>query len=328
MSPPIKVLLTGAAGQIGYCLAGMVARGDMFGPQQPVILHLFDIPQMMDSLNGVTMELQDCAFPLLHTVVATDDPQTAFKDIDVALMVGAMPRKAGMERKDLLNANVKIFKEQGKYLDSLAKKTVKVVVVGNPANTNALVLLENAPSIPKENFSALTRLDHNRAQAQIALRLGISCNAVKNCIIWGNHSNTQFPDVTHAVAKVDGKEKPVYEAVNNESWIKNDFLTTVQNRGAAIIQARKLSSAMSAAKAITDHMHDWWLGTAQGEWVSMAVYSDGSYDAPKGVIFSFPVEIKDKKWSIVKNLKMDDWAKARIKKTADELVEEREAAHA
>lgn len=328
MPSPIKVLLTGAAGQIGYCLAAMVARGDMFGPNQPVILHLFDIEPMMEPLNGLTMELTDCAFPLLHSVVATADAQVAFKDIDAALMVGAMPRKAGMERKDLLNANVNIFKEQAKYLDSLAKKTVKVVVVGNPANTNALVLCENAPSIPKENFSALTRLDHNRAQAQVAVRLGLPCNAVKNCIIWGNHSNTQFPDVSHALAKVDGKDKSVWEAVNNESWIKNDFLKTVQNRGAAVIQARKLSSAMSAAKAISDHMHDWWNGTPQGEWVSMAVYSDGSYDTPKGLIFSFPVEIKDKKWSIVQNLKMDDWAKSLLKKTADELVEERSAAFA
>ncbi|CAH8509495.1 unnamed protein product [Dicrocoelium dendriticum] len=304
----------------------MVARGDMLGPNQEIILHLLDIPPMLSSLQGLQMELQDCAFPTLKEVVITVEPEVAFKDIDVALMVGAMPRKEGMERKDLLKANVNIFKQQGKHLDTLAKKSVKVVVVGNPANTNAMVMSINAPSIPKENFSCLTRLDHNRALSQISMRLGVSCTHVKNAIIWGNHSNTQFADVAHAKVKVGGKEQSVYAAVNDDAWIKNDFLKTVQSRGAAVISARKLSSALSAAKAITDHMHDWWFGTKPGEWVSMGVISDGSYGAPKDVFFSFPVEIKDKKWSIVQNLPMDDWAKSKFKITADELVQERESA--
>ncbi|CAH8831163.1 unnamed protein product [Trichobilharzia szidati] len=261
MPEPIKVLLTGAAGQIGYSLAGMVARGDMFGPEQEVILHLFDIEAMVESLKGLEMELQDCSFKPLRGVVVTHLPEVAFDQIDVALMVGAMPRKEGMERKDLLNANVHIFKQQGQALDKYAKKTVKVVVVGNPANTNALAMMKNAPSIPKENFSALTRLDHNRAQSYIARRLGVPSDSVKNCIIWGNHSNTQFVDVSHATVNKDGKSIPVFEAVGDENWIKNDFLSAIQKRGAAVISARKLSSALSAAKAVTDHMHDWWFGT-------------------------------------------------------------------
>ncbi|CAH8440654.1 unnamed protein product [Schistosoma intercalatum] len=326
MSEPIRVLLTGAAGQIGYSLAGMVARGDMFGPDQEVILHLFDLEQMVESLKGLEMELQDCGFRLLKSVVVTHKPEVAFNQIDAALMVGAMPRREGMERKDLLNANVKIFKEQGQALDKYAKKTVKVVVVGNPANTNALALMKNAPSIPKENFSALTRLDHNRAQSFIAKRLGVSCDSVKNCIIWGNHSNTQFVDVSHAVVKQDGKEIPVATAINDDNWIKNEFLSAIQKRGAAVIAARKLSSALSAAKSVSDHMHDWWLGTKEGEWVSMSVISDGSYDAPKDVIFSFPVQIKNGKWTIVQGLKLDEWAKGKFAITAEELKEERIAA--
>ncbi|TGZ60677.1 hypothetical protein CRM22_008422 [Opisthorchis felineus] len=322
---PIRVLITGAAGQIGYALAGMVARGDMFGPHK-VILHLFDIPPMLTSLGGLRMELEDCAFETLKDIVVTVEASEAFKDIDVALLVGAMPRKEGMERKDLLKANVNIFKEQGKALDQFAKKTVKVLVVGNPANTNCLMMSKNAPSIPQENFSALTRLDFNRAKSQIALRLGVPVSAVKNCIIWGNHSNTQFADVAHAKVVLPGGEKSVYEAVKDDSWIRNEYLTTIQKRGAAIISARKLSSAMSAAKAVVDHMHDWWFGTKPGEWVAMSVISDGSYGAPLDIVFSFPVEIKDKKWKIVKNLSMDDWAKSKFKITADELVEERELA--
>ncbi|CAH8491301.1 unnamed protein product [Heterobilharzia americana] len=326
MSEPIKVLLTGAAGQIGYSLAGMVARGDMFGPQQEVILHLFDIEAMVESLKGLKMELQDCAFRLLRDVVVSHLPEIAFDQVDVALMVGAMPRKEGMERKDLLNANVSIFKQQGRSLDMYAKKTVKVLVVGNPANTNALAMMKNAPSIPKENFSALTRLDHNRAQSYIAQRLGVPCDSVKNCIVWGNHSNTQFVDVSHAVVKKNGKEIPVYDAINDEHWIKNEFLGAIQKRGAAVISARKLSSAFSAAKAITDHMHDWWFGTKQGEWVSMSVLSDGSYDAPKDVIFSFPVQIENRQWKIVQGLKFDDWARSKFSITSEELQEERVAA--
>ncbi|CAH8438221.1 unnamed protein product [Schistosoma turkestanicum] len=326
MSEPVRVLLTGAAGQIGYSLAGMVARGDMFGPNQEVILHLFDLEQMIESLKGLEMELQDCAFRLLRSVVVTHVPEVAFDQIDVALMVGAMPRREGMERKDLLNANVNIFKQQGQALDKYAKKTVKVVVVGNPANTNALALMKNAPSIPRENFSALTRLDHNRAQSFIAKRLGVPCDCVKNCIIWGNHSNTQFVDVSHAVVKQDGKEIPVTVAINNDDWIKNEFLGAIQKRGAAVIAARKLSSALSAAKSVTDHVRDWWFGTKEGEWVSMSVISDGSYDAPKDVIFSFPVQIKNGKWTIVQGLKLDEWAKSKFAISANELKEERIAA--
>lgn len=304
----------------------MVARGDMLGPNQEIILHLFDIPAMMNSLRGLQMELQDCAFPLVRDVVITDDPEVAFDDIDAALMVGAMPRKEGMERKDLLQANANIFRDQGKILDRKAKKSVKVIVVGNPANTNALIMMKNAPSIPKENFSSMTRLDHNRAQAQIAMRLKVPCTAVKNCAIWGNHSATQFVDVSSAVVHIGGKDVNVYEAVKDDEWIKNEFLATVQKRGAAVIAARKLSSAMSAAKAIVDHMHDWWYGTKPGEWVSMGVISDGSYGAPKDLFFSFPVEIKDKQWKIVQGLPMNAWAKSKFDITADELLEERKAA--
>nr|CAX72200.1 cytosolic malate dehydrogenase [Schistosoma japonicum] len=326
MSEPIKVLLTGAAGQIGYSLSGMVARGDMFGPNQEVILHLFDLEVMVESLKGLEMELQDCAFRLLKGLVVTHLPEIAFDQIDVALMVGAIPRKEGMERKDLLSTNVKIFKQQGQALDKYAKKTVKVVVVGNPANTNALALMKNAPSIPRENFSALTRLDHNRAQSFIAKRLEVPCDLVKNCIIWGNHSNTQFVDIRYSVVKQGDREIPVTAAINNDSWIKNEFLSAIQKRGAAVIAARKSSSALSAAKSVTDHMRDWWLGTKENEWVSMSVISDGSYGAPKDVIFSFPVQIKDGKWSIVQGLELDEWAKSKFSITSKELEEERIAA--
>lgn len=327
MASPLRVLVTGAAGQIAYSLVMNVAKGDVFGPEQPVILHLLEIPVAEAALHGVVMELEDCALPLLRGVVATVDTKTAFTDIDVALLVGAMPRREGMDRKDLLGANVKIFKVQGEALDNFAKKTVKVVVVGNPANTNAYIASKYAPSIPKENFSALTRLDHNRAKAQIASRLGVPCNNVKRCIIWGNHSNTQFPDVRHATVKMlDGTEKPAMAAVADDQWIKTEFLKTVATRGAAIIAARKLSSAMSAAKAICDHIKDWFHGTAEGDWVSMAVMSDGSYNTPKDVIFSFPVTIKDGKWTIVQGLNIDDWSTEKLETTAKELVEEKELA--
>jgi malate dehydrogenase len=281
---------------------------------------------MMTALHGVVMELQDCALPLLVNVIATHKVEEAFKDIDAALLVGAMPRREGMERKDLLRANVKIFKAQGEALDKYAKKTVKVVVVGNPANTNAYIASHYAPSIPKENFSALTRLDHNRAQAQIAARVGVPCNNVRRCIIWGNHSNTQFADASHALVKLpDNTEVSAVKAVSNDNWLKGEFLKTVQTRGAEVIKARKLSSAMSAAKAICDHMRDWWHGT--DEWVSMAVFSDGSYDQPEGVMYSYPVTIgSDGKWKIVQGLELSDWAKQKLKETADELVAERKDA--
>ncbi|EMP32931.1 Malate dehydrogenase, cytoplasmic [Chelonia mydas] len=294
-SEPIRVLVTGAAGQIAYSLLYSIAKGDVFGKEQPLVLILLDITPMMTVLDGVMMELQDCALPLLREVIATDKEEVAFKDLDIAVLVGAMPRREGMERKDLLKANVKIFKSQGAALDKYAKKTVKVVVVGNPANTNCLTASKSAPSIPKENFSCLTRLDQNRAKAQIALKLGVTASDVKNVIIWGNHSSTQYPDVNHAKVKVQGKEVGVYEAVKDDSWLKGDFIMTVQQRGAAVIKARKLSSAMSAAKAICDHVRDMWFGTPEGEFVSMGVISDGnSYGIPEDLLYSFPVVIKSR----------------------------------
>jgi len=291
MSEPIRVVVTGAAGQIGYSLLYMISSGYVFGPDQPVILHLLDITPMMGVLGGVCMEIDDCAMPLVKGVVATDDPEVGFKDVDAAFMVGAMPRREGMERKDLLAANVKIFKAQGQALDKFAKKSVQVLVVGNPANTNALICSHYAPSIPKENFSAMTRLDQNRAAAQLAGKVGVGVSDVKNVIIWGNHSSTQFPDAAHAT--INGKPAP--EVIGDADWLKTVFLPTVQKRGAAVIAARKLSSAMSAAKAASDHMKSIWSGTPQGEWVSMGVFSDGSYGTSEGVMFSFPVTISDKK---------------------------------
>lgn len=257
----IKVVITGAAGQIAYSLLYMIARGEVFGKNQKLVLHLLDIPPMMGVLEGVVMELADCASSLLEHVVPTADPEVAFKDVSAAFLVGAMPRKEGMERKDLLAANVMIFKVQGQALDKYAKKDVKVLVVGNPANTNALVCSHYAPSIPKENFTAMTRLDQNRAKAQIASKLGIAVDDVKNVVIWGNHSSTQFPDVCNATATGGGVKKSVNEAIGNAAYLQNEFVATVQKRGAAVIAARKMSSAMSAAKAACDHMHDWWNGT-------------------------------------------------------------------
>jgi len=320
---PIRIVITGAAGQIAYSLIHQICSGDVFGRDQPLILHLLDITPMMGVLQGVVMEIEDTSLPLVKGVVPTDSEETAFKDVDVALFVGAMPRKEGMERKDLLNANVKIFKSQGTALDRFAKKTVKVLVVGNPANTNCYILAHYAPSIPRENFTCLTRLDHNRAKAQIATRLKVSPDVVKNVIIWGNHSSTQFPDVHSATVTINSKEIPVYEAVKDDNWLKNDFVSIVQKRGAAVIAARKLSSAMSAAKAICDHMRDWWQGTIDNEWVSLGLISDGSYDIEKGLVFSYPVQIKNGKFSIVQNLKLDDWSREMIDKTQKELIEEK-----
>jgi len=324
MSETIRVLVTGAAGQIAYSLLYAIANGDVFGKTQHVILHLFDITPMLTALGGVKLELEDCSLPLLKDVVVTDQDSVAFKDIDVAIMAGAMPRREGMERKDLLAANVRIFKAQGEALDKYAKKSVRVLVVGNPANTNCLVLAKYAPSIAPENFSCLTRLDHNRAKAQVALKLGLTADKVRNVTIWGNHSSTQFPDLAHAQdTHADGQVKNAYEAIADENWIKNEFIPCVQKRGAAIIAARKLSSAMSAAKAICDHMRDWWFGTSGDEWVSMGVISDGSYGIEKGLVYSYPVRISNKKWTIVQGLSINDWARSLIDKTAQELIEER-----
>uniref|UniRef100_A0A6B2F626 Malate dehydrogenase n=1 Tax=Bothriechis nigroviridis TaxID=88079 RepID=A0A6B2F626_BOTNI len=328
MSEPIRVLVTGAAGQIAYSLLYSIAKGDVFGTEQPLILVLLDITPMMTVLDGVLMELQDCALPLLREVIATDKEDVAFKDLDVAILVGSMPRKEGMERKDLLKANVKIFKSQGKALDKYAKKTVKVIVVGNPANTNCLIASKSAPTIPKENFSCLTRLDHNRAKSQIALKVGVTAKDVKNGIIWGNHSSTQYPDVNHAKVKIQGKYTGVYEAVKDDNWLKGDFITTVQQRGAAVIKARKLSSAMSAAKAICDHVRDIWFGIPEGEFVSMGVISDGnSYGIPDDLIYSFPVVLsKDKTWKFVEGLPINDFSREKMDLTAKELVDEKETA--
>jgi len=318
---PLRVVVTGAAGQIGYSLLYQIASGYVFGEDQPLILHLLDIAPMMGVLGGVVMEIQDCAMPLVKEVIATDDPNVGFKDVDAAFMVGAMPRKEGMERKDLLAANVKIFKVQGQALDQFAKKSVKVLVVGNPANTNALICSFYAPSIPKENFSAMTRLDQNRAKAQISLKIGADIADIKKVTIWGNHSSTQFPDASQAT--VSGQ--PL--AVDTE-WLQGEFIPVVQKRGAAVIAARKLSSAMSAAKAASDHMKSWFSSTPSDDWVSMGVFSDGSYGTPEGVMFSFPVNIAAGKWSIVQGLSLSDFAKEKLAVTAKELCDERDEAMA
>lgn len=327
MTEPLRVLITGAAGQIAYSLLYSVAKGDVFGHTQPVSLVLLDIEAMMGVLKGVVMEMTDCALPLLREVIPTADISAAFKDIDVAILVGAMPRREGMERKDLLKANVRIFKQQGEALNQFAKKNVKVVVVGNPANTNAFICKMYAPTIPPENFTCLTRLDQNRAKSQIASRVGVSAQDVHNVIIWGNHSSTQFPDATHATVHIAGKEVKAYDAVKDDSWLKGDFISVVQKRGAAVIAARKLSSAMSAAKAICDHMHDWWHGTFSGRWVSMGVPSDGSYGIESGLIYSFPVEINpDHTYKIVQGLEINSFAREKMDATKQELIEERDDA--
>lgn len=320
-------MVSGAAGQIAYSLVYMVAKGDMFGADQPIILHLLDIEPCMTVLSGVVMELDDCAFPLLRKAIATSDPQVAFAQIDVALLVGAFPRKEGQERKDLLKANASIFKVHGQALDTVAKKSVRVLVVGNPANTNCWIARHYAPSLQDCNFSCLTRLDQNRAYAQVAAKLGIEPRDVENVIIWGNHSTTQFPDLTHATVKVNGQRKAAREALNDDDWMKHAFVTTVQKRGGAVIAARKLSSAMSAAKAICDHMRDWWLGTAEGRFVSMGVPSDGSYGIEKGLIYSFPVRIdSDRRFHIVKDLPIDDFSRGLMDASKTELLEERQLA--
>lgn len=297
----------------------MVARGAALGADQPVILHLLDIEPAATALEGVRMELVDAALPLLAGVVTTTDANVAFKDVDVAILVGGFPRKAGMERKDVMSKNVSIYKAQAAALEAHGRRDAKVLVVANPANTNALILSENAPSIPRENITALTRLDHNRALGQLSERTGVHVGKVRNAIIWGNHSSTQYPDVNHAT--VDGT--PARKAVGDDAYLDGDFVTTVQQRGAAIIKARGLSSALSAASSACDHIRDWVCGTPEGTWVSMGVISDGSYAAPKDVIYSFPVTTKAGKWSIVQGLAIDDRSAKLMKATGDELVEER-----
>uniref|UniRef100_A0A915JS20 Malate dehydrogenase n=1 Tax=Romanomermis culicivorax TaxID=13658 RepID=A0A915JS20_ROMCU len=322
---PIRVLVTGAAGQIGYSLVFQIAKGDVFGCHQPVDLVLLDIAPMAEVLEGLMFELIDCSMPLLHKVYCCTNEQEAFKDIDAAFLVGAMPRKEGMERKDLLAANVKIFKSQGQALANYAKPTCKVLVVGNPANTNAYICAKYAaPKIPARNISAMTRLDQNRAAAQIAIRAGVRSHDVKNVTIWGNHSSTQFPDAKHAKVLKGHEWQDAYKVINDAAWLQGEFIATIQQRGAVIIKKRKLSSAMSAAKAACDHMRDWFMGTKEDNWVSMAVPSDGSYGVPEGIVFSFPVHVCpfSKEWSVVKNLSLDDFAKNKLAVTLKELQDE------
>ena len=320
MKTPVRVAVTGAAGQIGYSLLFRIASGQMLGADQPVILQLLDITPAMDALKGVAMELEDCAFPLLSDIVRTDDPSEAFGDISYALLVGARPRSKGMERKDLLEANGGIFKPQGKALSDNAASDVKILVVGNPANTNALIAMNNAPNIPNERFTAMTRLDHNRAIAQVAAKTGTTVSDITKMTIWGNHSATQYPDLFHA--EVKGQNAAAL--VNDQAWLENDFIPTVQQRGAAIIEARGLSSAASAANAAIDHMRTWALGSAKGDWVSMAIPSDGSYGVAEGIISSFPVTCANGKYEIVQGLDIDDFSRGRIDASVAELVEERD----
>lgn len=323
----VRVLVTGAAGQIGYALVPMIARGVMLGLDQPVILHLLDIPPAAESLNGVKMELIDAAFPLLKGVVATTDVVEACTGVSIAVMVGGFPRKEGMERKDVMSKNVSIYKSQASALEKYAAANCKVLVVANPANTNALILKEFAPSIPEKNITCLTRLDHNRALGQISERLNIQVSDVKNVIIWGNHSSTQYPDVNHATVKAPAGEKRVRELVADDDWLRGEFIITVQQRGAAIIKARKLSSALSAASAACDHIRDWVLGTPEGTWVSMGVYSDGSYNVPAGLIYSFPVTCRNGEWTIVQGLPIDEFSRKKMDATAEELTEEKALAY-
>lgn len=311
--------VTGAAGQIGYSLLFRIAAGDMLGQDQPVILQLLEITPALKALNGVVMELRDGAFPLLADVITSDDPMVAFKDADYALLVGAMPRKAGMERGDLLGANGGIFKPQGEALGAVASRNVKVLVVGNPANTNALIAQQNAPDLDPKCFTAMVRLDHNRALSQLAEKTGAAVSDIKNVTIWGNHSSTQYPDLSQAT--VNGK--PALEQVDR-TWYENDYIPTVAKRGAAIIEARGASSAASAASAAIDHMHDWALGTKDGEWVSMGIPSDGSYGIPEGLIYGFPVRVKDGKYEIVQGLDVSDFSRGKMDATAQELEEERD----
>jgi malate dehydrogenase len=318
---PLKIAVTGAAGQIGYSLLFRLASGSLLGADRPIELRLLEIEPALKALEGVVMELDDCAFPLLAGVQIGADPTKIFDGVNLALLVGARPRGPGMERSDLLEANGAIFTAQGKALNQVAAEDIRVGVTGNPANTNALIAMTNAPDIPRERFSALTRLDHNRAISQLARKTGAEVTDIKKMTIWGNHSATQYPDVFHA--EVGGKNAA--EVVNDQAWIENDFIPTVAKRGAAIIDARGASSAASAASATTDAAREWLLGTPVGDWVSMAVISDGSYGVPEGLISSFPVTTKDGNWKIVQGLKIDEFSRGRIDKSTAELADERSA---
>lgn len=320
MKAPVRVTITGAAGQIGYQLAFRIASGQMLGQDQPVVLQLLEIPPALPALNGVVMELHDCAFPTLAGIVATDDPNVAFDASDYALLVGARPRGPGMERKDLLEANAAIFSVQGKAINDHASRGIRVLVVGNPANTNALIASSNAPNVDPRQFTAMTRLDHNRALAQLAHKTDAHVNDIRQMTIWGNHSATQYPDVSNATVK----GRPASELVD-ENWLTNDFIPVVQQRGAAIIEARGASSAASAASAAIDHMHDWALGTPGDDWVSMAIPADGSYGIDPGIVYSFPVRSRDGEYRIVQDLEIGDFSRERMTATETELREERAA---
>jgi malate dehydrogenase len=319
--PPVRVAVTGAAGQIGYSLLFRIASGAMLGPDQPVILQLLEIPdeKAQKALSGVMMELDDCAFPLLAGMTAHQDPNTAFKDIDVALLVGARPRGPGMERKDLLSANAQIFTAQGKALNAVASRSVRVLVVGNPANTNAYIAMKSAPDLPQKNFTAMLRLDHNRAASQLATKTGKSVASLEKLCVWGNHSPTMYPD--YRFASIDGQ--PVKALINDDAWNRDTFLPTVGKRGAAIIEARGLSSAASAANAAIDHVRDWVLGT-NGRWVTMGIPSDGSYDIPKDVIYGYPVTCQNGEYTIVQGLEIDAFSRERMNHTLNELLEEQD----
>ena len=324
MSTPVKVAVTGAAGQIGYSLLFRIASGSMLGPDQPVELRLLEITPALSALEGVVMELDDCAFPLLTKIEIGDDPKMIFDGVNLACLVGARPRTKGMERRDLLEANGGIFKPQGEALNNNAADDVKVLVTGNPANTNALIAMRNAPDIPADRFNALTRLDHNRAIAQLAAKTGASVNDITHMTIWGNHSATQYPDLFNTLVRGQNAA----ELINDQEWLESSFLPTVQKRGAAVIEARGASSAGSAANATIGHMRDWMLGTAEGDWVSMSVPSDGSYEVPEGLISSFPCTTSDGTYQIVPGLQINSFSRGKIDASVAELIEEREAVRA
>jgi malate dehydrogenase len=320
MKAPIRIAITGAAGQIGYSMLFRIASGELLGTSQPVILQLLDIPQSQPALRGVAMELEDCAFPNLHQIILTDDPRVAFRDVEIAILVGARPRSKGMERKDLLEANGAIFSEQGRVLNEVAARNVKILVVGNPANTNALIALKNAPDLDPRNFTAMLRLDHNRALSQVASKLAEPVRDINKMVVWGNHSSTQYPDLSHA--EIAGRK--VIEVLKDHDWIESTFIPTVQKRGAAIIEARGLSSAASAANAAISHVHDWLSGSSQNDWVTMGVPSDGSYGIPEGVIYGFPVTTSNGNYTIVQNLPVSEIGRKHMQDTYKELLEERD----
>ena len=319
MKAPVRITITGAAGQIGYATLFRIANGDMLGHEQPIILQLLDLPQAQPMLRGVAMELEDCAFPLLQQIIITDDPKIAFKDTEIAMLIGARPRSKGMERKDLIEANGAIFSAQGKLLNEYAARHVKVLVVGNPANTNALIAMKNAPDLDPRNFTAMMRLDHNRAIAQVALKLFQPVRDIKKMIVWGNHSGTQYPDLDHA----EIRGRLVRDILPDQGWVEREFIPTVQKRGAAVIEARGLSSAASAANSAVSHMHDWMLSSHHNDWVTMSVPSDGSYDIPEGVVYGFPVTCRHGHYHIVQGLAISALGRKHMLESHQELLDER-----